>query len=167
MNRDVTRHEDFMRTAIAEAEKALREGNFPYGAVLVKNDKVVAKAHNRVLTDKDPTAHSEINVIRKLAKKRSDVNLQGHILYTTFEPCPMCAGACIWSGVSKIAYGLSLKDVEKLGENHIKIRCEDIANAAFKKIEIISGILKDECLELYIRAQKENRISEASLLEEK
>ncbi|MGH7998443.1 MAG: nucleoside deaminase, partial [Brasilonema sp.] len=93
--------EDFMRRALEEAKK----GDAPYGAVIVKDNQVIALAHNTVKRDSDPSAHAEINVIRSLTARLKNPSLEGYTIYTTGEPCPMCASACVWTGISEIIYG--------------------------------------------------------------
>ena len=99
--------EDFMDLALEEAKK----GDAPYGAVIVKDNEVVAAAYNTVKRDSDPSAHAEINVIRSLTAKLKNPSLEGYIIYTTGEPCPMCATACVWTGLSEIVYGASIQDL--------------------------------------------------------
>jgi len=146
--------ENFVRIAIEEAENALNEGNSPYGAILVKDDKIIARAHNTTTTDNNPTAHAEINVIRKLSKELDAKNLEGYTLYSNVEPCPMCAAACIWAGISRIVFGASIQDVMKseryqTGKYQIKMSCKEVIDAGFKNIEVISGVLKEESLKLF------------------
>ena len=137
--------EDFMKLALAEAKK----GDSPYGAVIVKDNAVIALAHNTVKTDNDPSAHAEINVIRSLTAKINNHSLEGYIIYTTGEPCPMCATACIWTGISEIVFGASIQDLMGVKQPQIEISCEEIIAKGFKKIKVTKGILKAECLELF------------------
>jgi guanine deaminase len=137
--------EYFMRLALAEAKK----GDAPYGAIIVKDNEVVAVAHNTVKTDNDPSAHAEINVIRSLTAKLKNPSLEGYSIYTTGEPCPMCASACVWSGLSEIVYGASIEDLISVNQSQINISCEEVIAQSLRKIKIIKGILKNECLELF------------------
>ncbi|PMB19062.1 tRNA-specific adenosine deaminase, partial [Fischerella thermalis CCMEE 5319] len=109
--------EDLMRLAITEAKK----GDAPYGAVIVKDGEVVAVAHNTVKRDNDPSAHAEINVIRSLTAKLQNNSLEGYSIYTTGEPCPMCATACVWASVSEIIYGASIQDLISVNQSQIEI----------------------------------------------
>ncbi len=137
--------EDFMRLALAEA----KQGDSPYGAVIVKDNVVVAQAHNTVRRDSDPSAHAEINVIRSLTNKIKSPSLEGYSIYTTGEPCPMCATACVWTGVSEIIYGVSIQDLIAINQSQIDISCEQIIAKSFRNIPVIKGVLRDECLELF------------------
>lgn len=138
-------HEEFMKMAIAEAKL----GDAPYGAVIVKDSQVAIKAHNSVRRDNDPSAHAEVNAIRKLTAQLQTPSLEGYILYTSCEPCPMCATACIWAGISEIIFGASIQDLIHSGVNQIDLPCEDIIAKGFRKIKLTKGILKSESLALF------------------
>ena len=137
--------EDFMRLALEEAKK----GDSPYGAVIVKDNEVIAKAHNTVRQDSDPSAHAEINVIRNLTTKIKNPYLEGYTIYTTGEPCPMCATACVWTGISEIVFGVSIQDLLEAKQSQINISCEEIIAKGFRKIKVTKGLLKEECLNLF------------------
>ncbi|MFN6465527.1 MAG: nucleoside deaminase [Nostoc sp. DedVER02] len=137
--------EYFMHLALAEAKK----GDAPYGAVIVKDNEVVAVAHNTVTRDNDPSAHAEINVIRSLTAKLKNLSLEGYSIYTTGEPCPMCATACVWSGLSEIVYGASIQDLISINQSQINISCEEVIAKSFRNIKVTKGILKNECLDLF------------------
>ncbi|MDZ8134968.1 MAG: nucleoside deaminase [Nostoc sp. DedQUE04] len=137
--------ESFMRLALAEAKK----GDAPYGAVIVKDNKIVAIAHNTVKRDNDPSAHAEINAIRSLTAKLKNPSLEGYSIYTTGEPCPMCATACVWSGLSEIVYGASIQDLITVNQSQISISCEEVIANSFRKIKVTKDVLKNECLELF------------------
>ncbi|QSJ16576.1 nucleoside deaminase [Nostoc sp. UHCC 0702] len=137
--------EYFMRLALAEAKK----GDGPYGAVIVKDDKVVAVAYNTVFRDSDPSAHAEINVIRSLTAKLQNLSLEGYSIYTTGEPCPMCAAACVWTGLSEIVYGASIEDLISANQSQINITCEEVIAKSFRNIKVTKGVLRAECLALF------------------
>ncbi|WP_448265208.1 nucleoside deaminase [Nostoc sp. DSM 114159] len=137
--------ESFMRLALAEAKK----GDAPYGAVIVKDNEVVVVAHNTVKRDNDPSAHAEINAIRSLTAKLKNPSLEGYSIYTTGEPCPMCATACVWSGLSEIVYGASIQDLINVNQSQINISCEEVIDKSSRKIKVTKNILKNECLELF------------------
>ena len=132
----------FMRIALDEAEKAARLGEVPVGACVVNADgELLASAGNMTISDADPTAHAEILAIRLAAKKTGNYRLTGCVVYTTIEPCVMCAGSLVNARIAKLVYGASdlrfgavrthfdLCDNEKL--NH--------------RMQIESGILENEC----------------------
>lgn len=134
-----------MQLAIEAAQK----GDAPYGAVIVKNNEVVAVAHNTVMQDCDPSAHAEINVIRSVTTQIQSASLEGYSIYTTGEPCPMCATACVWTGISEIFYGASIQDLIAINQSQIDISCEEVIAKSFRTIKVTRGVLKNECLALF------------------
>jgi guanine deaminase len=113
-----TEHEKFMRIAIKLAEENVDNGlGGPFGAVIVKDGKLVAKSANKVTTKIDPTAHAEVSVIRLASKKLKTFDLSGCVIYTSCEPCPMCLGAIYWAKISKIYYGNTKHDAADVGFN--------------------------------------------------
>ena len=140
-------HEQFMQEALIEA----RKGDLPYGAVIVKDNEVVIRAYNTAQTDNDVSAHAEINALRAFTIQYgySLDALSGYTLYTTCEPCPMCAAACIWSGVSIVVFGASIAQLIDLGNQQINLSCKAVADKGFQNLEVIGGVLTDECLKLF------------------
>jgi len=105
-----------MQLALEEAKKGLLNGEGgPFGAVIVKDGKVIAKAHNQVLSKKDSTAHAEMEAIRKACKVLDDFSLKGCILYATGEPCPMCFSAIYWARLDKVVYCNTKKEAKEIG----------------------------------------------------
>ncbi|MFH1420892.1 MAG: nucleoside deaminase [Candidatus Aenigmatarchaeota archaeon] len=135
-------NEKFMRLAIKEGKK----GDFPFGAIIVKNNRILSAAHNTAKSDS--TAHAEINAIRKACKKLGNTNLSGCTLYSTCEPCPMCFTAAWWSRISKIVYGAEGKDVPE-DEWKIDVSCAYLNRKSGSKINIKGGFLRDECKKLF------------------
>jgi len=106
----------YMQEAIKEAYKGIKAGHGgPFGAVVVKDGKIIARAHNTVVKDKDPTCHGEMNAIRAAAKALKTFDLSGCEIYSTGFPCPMCMAACQWANISKIYYGANLQDTADIG----------------------------------------------------
>lgn len=138
-------HERFMYLALAEAKK----GDSPYGAVIIKDDEVVAKAYNTVIRDSDPSAHAEMNAIRALTNKNKSPSLEGYIIYASGEPCPMCAAACIWAGVEEIIIGASIQDLIDINQSQIHLSCEEIIAKSSKKIKVTKGVLQQESIALF------------------
>ena len=131
--------EQFMRKAIAEAQQALQEGEIPIGAVIVCNDRIIARAHNLTETLHDVTAHAEMQAITSAANELGGKYLTDCTLYVTIEPCTMCAGALGWSHLSRIVYGAA---DEKRGYQLYAPR------ALHPKTTITGGILEEECRQL-------------------
>ena len=109
-------NQEFMLKATSEANNNLQtnEGG-PFGAVIVKDDKIVGKGHNRVLINHDPTCHAEIEAIRDACKNLNTRDLTGCTLYTSCYPCPMCLSAIIWANIKKVYYGNTAKDAADIG----------------------------------------------------
>ncbi len=136
----------FMRMAIEESKK----GDWPYGAVLVKDGVVVAKAFNTRTQDRDATAHAEMNLIRKASHIISEApSLKGYTLYTSSESCPMCTGAEIWSRVSRVVYGASIQQLIEIGQSQIDTPAQAIIKTGFVKVELKGGVLADEALDVF------------------
>lgn len=107
--------EKFMRRAIELAKENVKRGGGPFGAVIVKDGEAVAESGNSVTLDNDPTAHAEVNAIRRAAAKLQDFNLEDCEIYASCEPCPMCLGAIYWAHISKIYYCCTRDDAAAAG----------------------------------------------------
>ena len=106
----------FMQLAIDEARAGIHQGHGgPFGSVIVKNGKVIAKGHNMVLLNHDATAHGEVSAIRNAGSILGTHDLSGCEIYTTGEPCPMCLAACMWANIAKVYYGCTIADNEAIG----------------------------------------------------
>ena len=128
-----------MRKALMEAEAAFREGEIPIGAVVVCQDRIIARAHNLTETLNDVTAHAEMQAITAAANELGGKYLTGCTLYVTVEPCIMCAGALGWSQIPRVVYGC--RD-EKRGYS-------DYAPLAMHpKCTVTGGVLEEECRQL-------------------
>jgi tRNA(adenine34) deaminase len=125
-----------MREALKEAQKALDKDEIPIGAIIVANDKIIARAHNLTETLNDVTAHAEMQAITSAANYIGGKYLVDCTLYVTVEPCHMCAGALAWSQISKIVYGAS---ETKKG---FSLLSQGILHP---KTEVVKGILADDC----------------------
>jgi tRNA(Arg) A34 adenosine deaminase TadA len=106
---------EFMSEAIRLATESVKNGGGPFGAVIVKNGEIVAMSSNSVTKDNDPTAHAEVNTIRKACKKLNTFDLSGCEIYTSCEPCPMCFGAIHWARLDKIYYANTKSDAKNIG----------------------------------------------------
>ena len=107
--------DDFMREAIAISIDNVKNGGGPFGAVIVKDNEIIARGANRVTASNDPTAHAEVSAIREAAKKLGTFNLSGCEIYTSCGPCPMCLGAIYWSRLDKIYYANNKVDAKNIG----------------------------------------------------
>lgn len=113
---ELRQHEKFMRMAIALSEKNVLENiGGPFGAVIVKDGKLISKSGNKVTSSNDPTAHAEVSAIRIACKKLKTFDLQGCIIYTSCEPCPMCLSAIYWARIDLIYYANTKTDAGNIG----------------------------------------------------
>ena len=146
--------EQFMALALIEAETARKLEEVPIGAVIVdKHGQILAGASNRTITNNDPTAHAEIIALRAAAEKIGNYRLTGCTLFTTIEPCVMCAGALVNARISRLVFGAH---DERFGAVETKFRLCD-SNELNHRIEIVCGVLADECRELmqnFFRARR-------------
>lgn len=147
----------FMKEAIKEAEKGIANGDGgPFGAVVVKDDVIVGKGHNKVLKNNDATCHGEMEAIKSASKKLGTFDLSGCVLYTTGEPCPMCLSACLWANIEKVYYGCSLMDNEKIGFRDKKF--DSLMGGRKNLKNYLVELNRKECLELFDKYLKiENR----------
>ena len=139
------KHIHFMNLALSEANKAGQKNEIPIGAVLVaENGELIAAAHNKTITLKDPTAHAEILALRSAAEKIGNYRLLKTTLYVTVEPCPMCMGALLHARVSKIVFGT--RDPKWGAAGSLYNLAED--HRFNHQPEVIEGICKSECKKL-------------------
>jgi len=108
------KEEDFMREAIGLSVENIDNNGGPFGAVIVKDGKIIAKGVNRVTTNNDPTAHAEVNAIRKAAEILGTYDLKGCEIYSSCEPCPMCLGAIYWARLDKLYYANTKQDAKNI-----------------------------------------------------
>ncbi len=106
---------DFLKLAIEESHLSVMSGSSPFGAIIVKNGEIIAKAHNQVIARKDPTAHAEILCIRNTCQKIGSYDLTGCVLYSSCEPCPMCLNAAKWANIKTIYYAATRRDADAIG----------------------------------------------------
>ncbi len=143
----------FMQVAIKEARKGISKGHGgPFGAVIVKDGKIISKGHNHVVAHNDPTCHGEINAIRKACKKLKTFDLSECEIYTTGYPCPMCFGAILWANIKKVYYGCNIDDTAVIG-----FRDKEFAKKnAETKVEVCAEVNRLETLALYKTYQEIN-----------
>ncbi|HEY2535150.1 MAG TPA: nucleoside deaminase [Xanthobacteraceae bacterium] len=136
-----------MRIALNEA----RRGDYPFGAVIVKDGKILSLGRNLGRTHDDPTAHGEMVAIRRCLAVHGSAPLKGSTLYTSGEPCVMCMGALIWCGIGRMVYAASVAQIAAK-MNQIMISSADIAaKAPFDPISITGGVLVDEAVQILAR----------------
>ena len=137
------KEEIFMRSAIADANK----NKHHFGAVVVKNEKIISKAGKRPVGD--PRYHAETQAILKATKKLKSKHLKGCVLYSTCEPCPMCFYMAWITHIPKIVYGATLQDSIKFGFEEIDLGINELNRKGGNKIRLVKGFLRNECLGLF------------------
>lgn len=149
---------EFMEAAIKEALKSKELGDYAVGAVIVKDDKIIAKAGDRIILDKDATNHAEVIAIREASKILGTRFLEDCILYTTHEPCPMCAAAAVWAKMKGIVYGARMEDMADHGKRNanerfswrtIDIPCSAIIERGNPKLFLVGWFMREECKKLF------------------
>ncbi len=141
--------EQYMRLAVDVARKGIAAGQTPFGACLVKADRVLACAHNGVWANLDITAHAEVQAIRAACTELQTVDLSGCVLYSTCEPCPMCFSASHWARVARIVYGAEIADAQRAGFHELMIANRTLKQLGESSIELAGGLLRGDCLALF------------------
>ncbi|HVM72263.1 MAG TPA: nucleoside deaminase [Anaerolineales bacterium] len=141
--------DDMMRVAIEEAKVSKQQGNKGYGAVVVLGHEIIGKAHDTAVTEHDPSRHAEVNAIRQAVQAMGDSNLSGAILFSTCEPCPMCSSLAVWANLTSVVFGASIEETAAMGKSRIRISAKEIVERSPVMIEVIGGVLGEECRSLY------------------
>jgi tRNA(adenine34) deaminase len=153
MNEEFSTDKLYMGMALREAERAAEAGEVPCGAVIVKDDRIIGKAHNQTETLKDPTAHAEILAITQAAAELNNWRITDATMYVTKEPCPMCAGAIVLARLKKVVWAVD--DPKRGGaKSKFNILNDDDLN---HRAEIQTGVLETECkalLQGFFRARR-------------
>ena len=138
-------HKKFMRKAIALSIENIKNGGGPFGAVIVKDGKIISTGVNRVTANIDPTAHAEVTAIRKASKKLKTFDLSGCVIYASCEPCPMCLGAIYWAHLDKMYYGNTKTDAKNIGFDDSFIYDEIDLKPADRKV-VTTQLLQEEAI---------------------
>lgn len=150
MNNEMITENDrfFMREAIKLANESVQHGGGPFGAVVVKEGKIIAASSNSVTIDNDCTAHAEVNAIRKACQTLGTFDLSGSVIYSSCEPCPMCLGAIYWAHIDRIYYGNTRRDAAEIGFDDDFIYVE-LEKPMGKRIKPIIPMLREETLQSF------------------
>ena len=144
-----TKDEFFLRQAIALAHQARQAGERPFGAILVLNDEVIAKAQDQCRVLNDPTAHAELRLVSSYCNENKQFDLTGITIYSSAEPCLMCSGAIKWSGISRVVFSVSQAMLQNISGGRPKPTCEELVNTGKKHIDVLGSLLIDEGLACY------------------
>ena len=140
-------HEHYMRIALEEAERAVAEGNTAVGSILVRAERIVARGHNLVTSTSDPTAHAETVALRHAGEQLGNTDFSKSILYTTFEPCPMCCGAIMASGVHTLVIGARHDLAQSRWGAYTVEKLLELTNRVGQLI-VITGVLPQACTDV-------------------
>ncbi len=143
-------HKPFLERTFMLAVQAREIGNHPFAALLVYNDEIIAEAQNSVVTEDDITAHAELNLVRNSTKKFSKDILSKSTLYTSTEPCAMCAGAIYWSGIRKVVFALPATSLGELTNGSLVIPCETIFKHGRKPTKIEGPFCIEEAKKVHL-----------------
>ena len=147
--------EELIRRAIKIAQQSRDNGNHPFGALLVdEQGEILLEAENSVVTESDCTAHAELNLMRAASKRFSPERLSTYSLYTSTEPCPMCAGAIFWGNVRRVVFGVSEEGlyglIDQDSEEILFLPCRDVFKKGQKPIEVVGPILEEEAIKVHL-----------------
>lgn len=149
-----TQDEQLLRRAIAVSQRAVDNGNMPFGGVFADAaGNVLAEAENSSFTEKDPTAHAETNLVRLVVRQLTPEQIAEGTLYTSCEPCAMCSGAMYWGGINRMVYAMSETDLLLLTGDHkdnptMTVGCRTILSSGQREIEVLGPFLIDEAMEV-------------------
>lgn len=146
-----------MQTAIAVARRGIVAGQSPFGSVIVRHGELVAAAHNQVWARTDPTAHAEVNAIRLAAEKLGRISLHDCVLYSTCEPCPMCASAIHWAKLAAVWFGAAIADAAAAGFHELQLPAAKLLGEAGSQVQIVGGVMAAECRALFAEWQAAGR----------
>lgn len=147
---------DYLQKAIAIAARARQNGNSPFGALLVDaQGRQLLEAENTVFTGRDATGHAETNLIRQASAAYPREVLAGCTVYTSTEPCAMCSAAIFWSGVSRVVYALSERDMVKMVSglptgDFLDLPCREVFERGGREIEVLGPLLEEEARKVHL-----------------
>ena len=142
--------EKFIREVIGLAYNSAKQGNDPFAALLVKDEKIVASSMDYSVKKSDPTAHAELDLIRKFCQDNNIFSLEEYTLYSSSEPCVMCSGAIHWARINKVVFSVSQQRLNGESHGRVKPSCNSLVNVGRRKIDVIGPILEDEGFQVFI-----------------
>jgi tRNA(Arg) A34 adenosine deaminase TadA len=144
------RHERFLRKTLILAAKAREKGNHPFGALLVHNGKIVLEAENSVATDHDQTSHAELNLLRKACPSFDTQEMGEMTLYSSTEPCAMCAAAMFWAGIRHVVYAWPTQALAELTTGSFVVPCRDLFSHAKPAVKVEGPFLIVEARKVHL-----------------
>ncbi|MBN1854997.1 MAG: nucleoside deaminase [Pirellulales bacterium] len=149
---------DLMHLAIERCREGIAANQSPFGCAIAIGDRLVACEHNLVLASTDITAHAEIQAIRSACHAVGGIFLDGAVVASTTEPCPMCTAALHWARVKTVYYGASIADAAKAGFNELHVPAADLLRLGQSTIQLVPDILADECRQLFAEWQANSQM---------
>ena len=143
-------YRQLMRQAIEQARKGIRDGQTPFGALIAnERGEIIVEAHNTVHADCDSTAHAEINAIRSACRKVGRIDLSGHLMVTTCEPCPMCAAAVHWARLVEAVFGATIDHAKRAGFRELSLACRTLNETGAGQVRTREGVFPGQCRKLF------------------
>jgi len=140
---------DLMRLAIEKCRQGIAAGQSPFGCAIARDDEVISCSHNTVVLTTDITAHAEVNAIREACRHTGSIFLDGSIVATTCEPCPMCMSALHWARVDTVYYGATIADADDAGFNELQLPAAELLRIGGSTLKLVPQILPAECKQLF------------------
>lgn len=147
----MTDHDAYIEKTYQLAKSAQAKGNHPFGALFVVKNRILSISENSVISDNDVTKHAELNLVSQITKELDAKSIDQGILYTSTEPCAMCAGAIFWAGISKIVYGCSAEVLGEIAGGTFVVPCRDLLKYGNRLINVIGPVLGDQGAEIHRR----------------
>lgn len=138
-----------MLRCVALSAEAAREGNEPFGALLTVDGTVRATSKNRVITERDPTRHAELQLVSDASRLLERSDIERSILYTSTEPCAMCCGAIYWAGIPTVVYGCSALELGKLTGGSFVLPSRDLFRHGRRRVAVVGPVLERDALEVH------------------
>lgn len=135
--------------AIEKAREGISNGQTPFGACIVKDEKIITCQHNQVWKETNITSHAEIVAIQEACKILGTVDLSGCVIYSTTEPCPMCFSAIHWARIDKIIFGTRIVDAQEIGFSELTISNEEMKQKGNSPVEIVGDFMRQENKEVF------------------
>jgi tRNA(Arg) A34 adenosine deaminase TadA len=140
---------ELMQLAIEKCRQGLAAGQSPFGCAIARDGQLLSCSHNTVVLTMDITAHAEVNAIREACRHTGNILLEGAIVATTCEPCPMCMAALHWARVDTVYYGATIADAEVAGFNELQLPAAELLRLGGSKLNLIPGLLPEQCKQLF------------------
>jgi guanine deaminase len=140
---------ELMQLAIDKCRDGLAKGQSPFGCAIARDGKLLSCSHNTVVLTTDITAHAEVNAIREACKATNNIFLEGAIVATTCEPCPMCMAALHWARVDTVYYGATIADADTAGFNELQFPAAELLRLGGSQLKLVPKTLPAECIQLF------------------